>query len=141
MFWKLLRIHSKHKKESYVGVLSEDVFKILQNSQKKYLCSGLFFNKALGWKPETIRNSHWRCSVKECVLTNFANHLCWSLFLIKLPFWGPATLLKKTPIQMLSCEIWKTAILKNIFLWETASKIFLKRDSNTDVLMEILRII
>ena len=36
---------------------------------------------------------------KKGVLKNFANltekHLCWSLFLIKMEAWGPATLLKR----------------------------------------------
>ena len=36
---------------------------------------------------------------KKDVLKNFANltekHLCWSLFLIKMEAWGPATLLKR----------------------------------------------
>ena len=31
-----------------------------------------FFNKVTGWKPETVRSSHWRC-VKQGVLKNFAN--------------------------------------------------------------------
>ena len=46
-----------------------------------------------------------------------AKYLCWSLFLIKLQFWGPATLLNKIPTQVLSREVYKflkTVILKNI---------------------------
>ena len=54
-----------------------------------------------------------------------ANYLCWSLFLIKLQFWGPATLLKKTPTQVLSCEICK--LFKNNYfeehLWMSGSKL------------------
>ena len=69
-----------------------------------------------------------------------AKYLCWSLFLIKLQFWGPATLLKKTPAQMLSCEIYK--LFKNNYfeehLWTSASKHYLKRDSNTDAFLWIL---
>ena len=49
--------------------------------------------------------------VKQGILKNFANFtrktLCWSLFLIKLEFCGPATLLKKTPTQVFSCKISK----------------------------------
>ena len=45
-----------------------------------------------------IRSSHQRCSVKRGVLKNFANftgkRMCWSLCLIKLQTWRPATLLK-----------------------------------------------
>ena len=39
---------------------------------------------------------------------NFAEkNLCLSLFLIKLELWGPVTLLKNTPTQVFSCEIYK----------------------------------
>ena len=64
--------------------------------------------------------------------------LCWSLILIKLQFWGAATLLKKSPTQVLSCEICK--LFKNNYfedyLWMSASKRYLKRDSNTGVSRE-----
>ena len=57
----------------------------------KHLFRSLFLNKVAGWKPETFRSSHWRCSVKQGGLknvTNFkGNNLCWSLFLIKLHTW------------------------------------------------------
>ena len=40
------------------------------------------------FKTQSVRSSHWRCSVKKGVPKNFVNftgnHLCWSLFLIKL---------------------------------------------------------
>ena len=37
--------------------------------------------------------------------TNFTGkNLCWSIFLIKLQFSRPATLLKKTPTQLFPCE-------------------------------------
>ena len=39
--------------------------------------------------------------------------LCWSLFLIKMQFQGPATLLKKTPTQVLPCEIYKLSEFTN----------------------------
>ena len=72
---------------------------------------------------------------------NFARkNLYWSLFLMKLEFWGPATLLKNTPIQVLSCEIYK--LFKNNFfeehLWTPASKHYLKRDSNTGAFLWML---
>ena len=42
------------------------------------------------------RSSRRRCSVKKGVLKNCAGkHLCWSLFLIKLQAFRPATLLKR----------------------------------------------
>ena len=59
--------------------------------------------------------------VKHVALKSFANftgkNLCWSLFLIKLEFWGPATLLKKTPTHVCSVKFksfLRTIILKNI---------------------------
>ena len=70
-------------------------------------------------------------------------NLCWRLFLIKLQFWGPATLLKKTQTQILSCEIWK--LYKNNYfednLWTSVSKLYLKRDSNTGAFLWFLWII
>ena len=54
-----------------------------------------------------------------------------------MQFWGPATLLKKTPAQVLSCEVVK--LFKNIYfeehLWISTSKLYLQRDSNTDVFL------
>ena len=43
-------------------------------------------------------------------------NMCWSLFSIKQKFRGPATLLKKTPTQVLSCEICK--LFKNNYFEE-----------------------
>ena len=80
-------------------------------------------------RPETLNRqkqpldicSFWRAeSVKQSVLKNFPNfagkNVCWSLFLIKLEFWGPKTLLKKTPTQVFSCEICK--IFRNSYFPE-----------------------
>ena len=57
----------------------------------------------------------------------------WSPFLTNLEFWWHATLLKKTPTPVLSCEFYKP--FKNNFfeehLWTSVSKHYLKRDSNT----------
>ena len=100
----------KHKKQpSGVALSKEKMFlKILQNSQKKHLFRSLFFKKIAGWKPETFRSSHWRCSLKQGALKNFVNvtenNLCWSLF-NNVTFLVPATLSKKTATQVLSCEI------------------------------------
>ena len=58
-----------------------------------------------------FRSNHRRCSVKEDVLKNFAiftgKHLCFGVFFNILQAWRPATLLKETPTQVLSCEYCK----------------------------------
>ena len=57
-----------------------------------------------------LKSSHWSYSVGKIVLKNFiGKHFCWSLFLIKLQTWGPAT-------QVLSTEICKT--FKNTYFWK-----------------------
>ena len=60
----------KHKKQSSGGVLSKGkmFLKILQNSQENVFFRSFFFNKVAGWKRETFRSSHWRCSVKQGAL-------------------------------------------------------------------------
>ena len=71
------------------------------------------------------RSSHQRCSVKKCVLRNFAKflgkHLCQSPFLIKKK--KEKTEKKETLAQVFSCEFYEVS--KNIFvtkhLWTTAS--------------------
>ena len=69
----------------------KDVLKDSAKLTAKHLFLSLFFNKVAGWKPETFRGSHWRCSVKQGALKNLANltgnNLCRSLFLIKLDIW------------------------------------------------------
>ena len=69
-------------------------------------------------------------------------NLCWSLFLINLEFWGPAALLKRTLAQLLSCEIYK--LFKNNYfkehLWMSASKHYLKRDSNSGASCEFCKL-
>ena len=103
--------------------------------------------KVVSWKLETFRSSHWRCSVKQGVLKNFANftgkNLCWNLFLIKLQFWWPTTLLKKTLTEMLSCKLCK--LFKDSYfdenLWMSNSKLYFKRGSNIGVFLWILWII
>ena len=57
----------KHKTQSSGGVLTKDVLKNFAKFTDKHLCPSLFFNKAVGWKPETVRSSHWRCSVRKGV--------------------------------------------------------------------------
>ena len=50
---------------------NKDVLKTFAKFIEKHFCP-IFFNKVAGWKPETVRSSHWRC-VKLAVLKNFAN--------------------------------------------------------------------
>ena len=57
----------KQKKQSTGGVLTKDVVKNFAKFTDKYVCPSLFFNKAAGWKPETVISSHRRCPVKEGV--------------------------------------------------------------------------
>ena len=64
----LSKFTDKHKKQSSAGVLSKDVFKNFAKFTEKHICRSLFFNKVAGWKPETVRSSLWRCSVKKVVL-------------------------------------------------------------------------
>ena len=153
----------EHKKQPFGSVLSKDVLKNFGKFKEKSFCWSLIFNKVEGWKPETVRNNHWRWSVKKvflkrhtgvsesavhrsCTQNRFfwiihkthRKNLFWSLFLIKLQFWGPVTLLRKTPTKVLSCEICKLS-KNNYFeehLWTSASKLYLKRDSNTGVFCE-----
>ena len=73
------------------------------------------------------RISHRRCSANKVVLKNFAvftrKHLYWSLFLIKLQAFWPATLSKWTPTQTFSCEyceIFKSTYFEK-HLWTAAS--------------------
>ena len=54
----------KLKKELAGVVLSKDVFRKFAKFTEKHLYQNLFFNKVAGWKTETVRNSHWCCSVK-----------------------------------------------------------------------------
>ena len=50
------------------SVKRKDVLKNFAKFTEKHFCRSLFFNKVAGWKPETFRSSHWRCSVKQGIL-------------------------------------------------------------------------
>ena len=52
------------KKQSSGSVLSKDAVKYFAKFTEKHICGNLFFNKVIGWKPETVRNSYWICLVK-----------------------------------------------------------------------------
>ena len=72
----------------------------------------IFFEKYLVRNIEWLeRSRHRKCSVKKMFL-NFANctgkHLCYSLFLIKLQVFRPATYEKEIPTKVFSCEICET---------------------------------
>ena len=74
------------------------------------------------------------------VLKILLEEVCVSLFLIKLEFWEPATFLKKAPTQVFSGQIYKLFKNNNFeeHLCTSASKNYLKRDSNTGVFVWIL---
>ena len=103
----------------------------------KHLCQNLFFNKIAGLRPVTLvtkklwhrcfhinfakflrtpflrEHLRWLMFFKLTALKNFTyftgKHLCWTLFLIKLP-----ALQVETPTQVLFCKICE--IIKNTFL-------------------------
>ena len=68
----------------------KDFLKNVAKFTEKHICRSLFFNIVAGWKPETVRSSYWRRSVKQGVLKNLSNfigkNLYWRLFLMKLQF-------------------------------------------------------
>ena len=64
-----------------------------------------------------FRSNHQRCSIKKVILKNFAiftrKHLCWSLFLIKLPP-GLQLYKKETLTQVFSCEYYETCFEEHL---------------------------
>ena len=73
------------------------------------------------------RSNHWQIFLKIGVLKNFAiftwKHLCWSLYLITLEAWWPATLLKKRLQHR--CFLVNTAkFLRAAFLQNTSGGCF-----------------
>ena len=93
VFWKTSHNSQINTRSSHPEVFCQrkDVLQNVAKFTEKHLFRSLFFNKVASWKPETIRSSHWRCSVKQGALKNLSNftgnNLCWSLLLIKLHFW------------------------------------------------------
>ena len=55
----------KHKKQSSGGVLLTDVLKNFAKFADKTSLLEFLFNKVAARKFETVRNSHWKCSVKR----------------------------------------------------------------------------
>ena len=93
VFWKTSQNSQINTRSSHPEVFCQrkDVLQNVAKFTEKHLFRSLFFNKVASWKPETIRSSHWRCSVKQGALKNFSNftgnNLCWSLFLINFHIW------------------------------------------------------
>ena len=50
----------KQKEQSTGSVPTKDALKNFGKFTDKHLRPSLFYNKAAGWKPETVRSSHWR---------------------------------------------------------------------------------
>ena len=125
----------KYKKQSSESVLSKDVLKNFTKFTEKNMFCGVSFLTKLQAINLKLAEVTARVLKSLQILQEKKN-----LFLIKLEFWGSATLLKKTPTQVFSCEIYK--LFKNNYfkkrLWTSASKRYLKRDSNTAALLWIL---
>ena len=142
MFWKISQISQINTRIGRQEMLCQQMFlKIFENSHKD-----IFFGVG-DWKPETVKSSHCRWALKQSALKNFANftekNLRWSHFFIKLEFWRPATLLKKTATLVLSFEICNH--FKNTYfeehLWTSAAMFYLKRGWNIGFFVWILWII
>ena len=134
------KLTDKHKRQSSSGVLSKEkmFLKILQTS-KKNIFAGVSLIKLQSGNLKLLE-----AATRDVLFANLTGkNLCWSLSLIKLWFWGPATLLKTTPTQALCCEIYKR-FQNNYFeehLWMSTAKLYLKRDSNIGLFLWTLWII
>ena len=99
---KLLKNYRKTQEAVIIrcSVKKKMFLQIFVKFTKSIFAGVSFLIKLQAGNSQNFTSSHWRYSVKEGALKNFANltgnNLCWSLFLIKLQFWGRATLLKKT---------------------------------------------
>ena len=66
------------------------------------------------------RSNLWVCSIKEIVLKKIdiftGKHMCWSLLLMRLHAFRPATLFKKTPTHVFSCKYYE--IFKSTYFEE-----------------------
>ena len=70
MFSKTSQNSQINTRSSHPEVLCQKKY-ILKNFVKfpeKHLCCSLFFNEVAGWKLETVRSGHWRCSVEQGAL-------------------------------------------------------------------------
>ena len=74
-----------------------------------------------------LKSSHWRCSIKKPVLEKLAIlNLCWSLFLINLQAYKPATLLQRD--SNIDFFLWILRYFRNLYLkghlWTTTSELY-----------------
>ena len=107
IFLKILQISQKNV---FAGVpflikLQAGNLKLSEAATGNVLLKKVFLKRCTG-----VPVVHTSSTQNRCFWTIHkirSKYLCWSLFLIKLQFWGLATLLKKSPTQMLSCEIYK----------------------------------
>ena len=65
---KLLKIYRETQEAVIRRNPVKNTIKNFVKLTEKHLCRGLFFHRATGWKPETVRSSYWRCSVKKVFL-------------------------------------------------------------------------
>ena len=78
----------------------DDLKKFRKKITENIHCGVSFCNKFEVWKPETVRSSHWRCSVKKMFLKIsqiLQENTCVRVFFCNF--------IKKTLKQMLSCKI------------------------------------
>ena len=112
----LISILLKQSSGGWCSVKRKDVLKNFTKFTAKHLFRSHFLPKVAGWKPETFRSSHCRCSVKQGALKNFANYtgnnLCWSIFLIKLHIWCLQIYQRRLQYRCLPVKF--AIILKNI---------------------------
>ena len=124
-----------NERSSFIEVFCQKMFlKILQNSQINIFTWVCFLIK--------LQAVYWRCFVKKVFLKKRTSVSEPAVHRSSAKL-GPATLLKKTAAQVLSCKIWK--LCKNSYFEEhlsmSAFKLYLKRDSNTRAFLWILWII
>ena len=112
VFWKTSHNSQINTKSSHPEVFSQKMFLKIHIKNIFARVSILTKLQAGNLKLAEAAAGDLSQSIKQVVLKNFAN------------IWGPATLLKKTPTQVFSCEIYK--VFKNYYfeehLWMFASK-------------------
>ena len=133
----------KHKKRSSGAVLSKVALKDFPNFSENIFTGVSFYQS---FKLET-----WNCQKQPLemfrkkkpflkILEISQENTCVAFLFNEVAFWGPAFLLKNTPMQVLSCKI--SQIFKNSYieehLWISACNLDLKGDSNTNVFHWIL---
>ena len=84
--------------EHFADVLNNDIV-LLFTLEKRWVEVQILDKIRTDVKTKNLKAAVCRCSANLGILENFANftgkHLCWSLFLINLQAWSPATLLKR----------------------------------------------